>query len=189
MDWKKANKFIPKDLRETFRTEMFNVFYKEVQKFEKKYDLSILKYLEEIDDFEKAVNPDKRSKEYLYEKLQTKKHVPVYKPLTYKNIDEAIEYCKNIFNYLDNKDKENKMVYYTLGETLFRISKVYDTKQEFMNDMEEKLKRKKTVIYQYLSFYNLCQRLINFDFINTDLSFREIMKNTKELKEMYKECQ
>ena len=81
------------------------------------------------------------------------------------------------------------MVYYTLGETLFRISKVYDTKQEFMNDMEEKLKRKKTVIYQYLSFYNLCQRLINFDFINTDLSFREIMKNTKELKEMYKECQ
>ena len=72
MDWKKANKFIPKDLRETFRTEMFNVFYKEVQKFEKKYDLSILKYLEEIDDFEKAVNPDKRSKEYLYEKLQTK---------------------------------------------------------------------------------------------------------------------
>ena len=57
-----------------------------------------------------------------------------------------------------------------------------------MNDMEEKLNRGKSTIFQYFAFYKLCTDLQGVNFIGCDLTFREIMRNTKEIKELYKDA-
>ena len=165
MEWKKINKLIPKELKDEFR----NHLYKAIEKFDIKYELTIMEKLEEIEDI--------KENNYLKEKLKTKmKHVE-YKEKKYENKDEAIEYCINTFNHLDSK---NKIFYYNLGEALSFIKEGYLSKKDFIKDMEQKLNRCSAIIFRYISFYKLCKNIPIL--LECDLSFKEIICHSKEMK-------
>ena len=172
MEWKKINKLIPKELKDEFR----NHLYKAIEKFDIKYELTIMEKLEEIEE-----EFDNESlKNYLKKQLFTQAEKDIqYKEANYKDINETIEYCKQTLRFIDCEKNKCKKYYFNLGKALFEISKNYDVMQIFIKDMEEKLERKKSAIYNYLSFYNIC--LQNVDLIDCSLTFEEIIKHKKIL--------
>ena len=179
MDWKKANKYIPKELKDDFKMHMQNYIMRGIQTFEKKHELSITEKLSEMDEKE----PDEL-KEYLRRKLFTKAEKDIqYGEPKYETVDEAIEYCKQTFRFIDCEKNKSKKYYFELGKALFKIKETYDSKKDFINDMEEKLGRKKSVLYKYLAFFNICVSMRDFDILNSSLKFEEIISNKKILEE------
>ena len=179
MDWKKANKYIPKELKDDFKMHMQNYIMKAIQTFERKHDLSITEKLEEME------NPNDNKfllREYLKKQLFTKAEKCVkYEEPKYESVNEAIEYCKQALRFIDCERNKSKKYYFDIGKALFEIKETYQSKKAFIEDMEEKLERKKTVIYDYLSFYNVCIGIKQVDLIQCNLKFNEIIKNKKLL--------
>ena len=180
MDWRKANKYIPKNLKDNFKIHMQSHIMKGIQTFEKQHKLSIL---EKLDDIEIEVENEVSTREYLKKQLFTKLEEKIeYEEPKYENIDEAIKFCKQSFRFIDSEKIKSKKYYFDLGQALSKIKETYRSKMEFMRDIEEKLERKKTIIYKYLSFYNICMEFKNVDLVNCNLTFGEILRNKKMIK-------
>ena len=105
MDWKKANKFLPKELKDDFKMHMQKYIMKGISDFERKHEVSIVEHLEEMED-EPTNNNQLKLKKYLKKQLFTRAEEDVqYKQPEYKNNEEAIEYCKHTFRFIDCEKK------------------------------------------------------------------------------------
>ena len=181
MEWKKANKYLPKELKDDFKTHMQSYIMKGIADFERKHDVSIIEHLEEMD----SIASSYELKEYLKRHLFTEAEKDIeYKEPNYTDLSEAIEYCRQTLRFIDCEKNKNKKYYFDLGKALFKLRETYDSKKAFVEDMEEKLDRKKSIIYEYLLFYNMCMKYKKIDLRNCNLKFKEIVRNKKIIDEI-----
>lgn len=96
--------------------------------------------------------------------------------------EEIVDTCKRIFKYLDDAEKKNKVYYLNLGYLLSILKSRYNSENEFLEYAKEQFNRSKTTLTDYIRFYAVCNQ--HSILTNCNLSYREIMKNLPEIKEM-----
>ena len=176
MDYKKVKKFIPKEYKEEFEMFIQSWLMKAYKKFERVHNLN---FMESLDEINYKDNTELRA--YLEERLTTVNDLNItYRKPDYETLEEAVEYCKRTLTFLE---KINKKYYYELGKALYFIKENYESKREFIKDMEETLERKSAIIFKYISFYKICDEIDGV--INCRLTFKEIVNNVKLIREIY----
>ena len=97
-----------------------------------------------------------------------------------KSVKKNIEKCDSLAKKITFDKKRNKIYYYYFGSYLEMLKdEKLKTTKEFIEFVSERYQMKKSTIYKYIKFAQLCDS--KKEIVTCDLTFDQIMKNIPEI--------